>query len=291
MDKQTIQNQIVAHFWSKGLKQHIADTGHQFRDEELPALAYQFVPEYDQRLRLLGLIADHIPSVSKHARLCIAYMEESLSGFLRHGPGEVYDLCITEPNSMEERYLCDSYETALQMIDGFWEEYDFSHETPETKYTIVKRSVLHGADPFREDELARCELGPGKVLLDADITGLGCEHHLYCDENCMDCGKQPAWMIEPLYPPFIPNLTTVKFRQGTEVAYGITFHPGRNDPEDCLYIMPLGGSVDPDWWDHYHIPHPNADFASPEELTPEQAQAATDLRAFLVEWIKNHECT
>lgn len=291
MDKQTIQNQIVAHFWSEGLKQHIADTGYQFRDRDLLALTDHFVPEYDQRLRLLGLIADHIPSVSEHARLRIAYMEESRSGFLRHGPGEVYELRITEPDALEERYLCDSCETALQMIDGFWEEYDFSHETPETKYTIVKRSILHGSAPFREDELARWELGPGKVLLDADIWGLGCEHKLYCNGDCMDCDKEPVGMIEPLYPPFIPNLATVKFRQGTEIAYGIAFHPGRNGPKDCLYIMPLGVSVDPDWWDHDHILHPNADLASPEELTPEQAQAAADLRAFLVEWMKEHAHT
>lgn len=289
MDKNTIQQQIISRFWSESLKKHIAQTGHVFSDEELLGLVWQFVPEYQERLRLFGLIAEHIPAVSEHARLCINLMETSLSRFQQCGAGEVYELRITDQDDPEERYLCDSYDTALQMIDKFWEEYDFCHETPTTEYAIVKRNILRVNEAFREDELGRCELGPGKVLLQAEMDDWrNCEPRP-CDGNCVACEKTLASCMDILFPPFLPNLSLVKYRHlGNKIEYGFTFEPRRNDLADSVFIMPFGGRTDPDWWDHDHVSHPYVDIALEEELTEKQKQEAATLRAFLENWMQQH---
>ena len=287
MNKTDIQQQIVSRFWSERLKKHIAETGHVFSDEELLGLVWHFVPEYQERLRLFGLIAEHIPTVSEHARLCMDFMETSLARFQQCGAGEVYELRITDQDDPEERYLCDSFDTALQMIDGFWEEYDFSHETPTTEYTIVKRSILRADDSFREDELGRCELGPGKVLLSAEVHELGCEYDPR-PESCVNCEKACVSGADTMFPPFLPNLSLVKYRNLGKIEYGITFEPRRNNLADSVFIMPLGGRTDPDWWDHDHVYHPYVDIASEEELTAKQKEEAATLRAFLEDYMKQH---
>ena len=275
MDKNTIQQQIISRFWSESLKKHITETGHVFSDEELLGLVWDFVPEYQERLRLFGLISEHIPTVSEHARLCMDYMETSLARFKQCEAGEVYELRITDQDDPEERYLCDSFDTALQMIDKFWEEYDFCHETPTTEYTIVKRSILRAEVVFLEDELGRCELGPGKVMLSAETDDFYSWEHIP-ESNGI------------LFPSFLPNLATVKYRWCGKTIIGLTFEPQRGGPGDDMYVMPLGGRTDPDWWDHDHVSHPDVDIALEEELTEKQKQEAATLRAFLENWMQQH---
>lgn len=287
MDKNSIQQQIVSRFWSESLKKHIAETGHVFSDEELLGLVWHFVPEYQERLRLFGLIAEHIPTVSEHARRCMVWMEETLTQFKQHDPHTVYELHIKDtPDSWDERYLCATYEAALEMIDGFHKEYD-ANETEETQYTIEKRRILQVGEQFQEDYLATCELGPGKVLLSAEADEVSCEYRP-CDGDCMECEKTRASCMDILFPPFLPNLSLVKYRHLGKIEYGITFEPGRDDLADSVYIMPLGGITDPDWWDHDHVYHPYVDIALEEELTEKQKQEAATLRAFLEDYMKQH---
>ena len=287
MDKAEIQQQIVSHFWSKELKKYIAEANHVFGDEELVTLVWHYVPEYHKRLQLFELIAEYIPTASEHAQLCANFMEASLARFLQNNTGEVYELRIVDQEDPEERYLCDSYETALQMIDNYWKEYDFSQETPTTEYTIVKRIILRMNHSFRdgvfsEDQLGRCVLGPGKVLLRAEMDDNTCEYHPHCSENCMECQKPCVFGTEVMYPPFLPNLTTVKYRSlHGKIEFGLTFEPGRSSPGDSVYVLPLGGKIESDWWDHEHIPHPDVDIALEEEMSDEQIQAAAAVRTFL----------
>ncbi len=275
MDKNNIQQQIVSHFWSETLKKYIAETGHTFTDEELLGLIWWFVPEYQERLRLLGLIVEHIPTVAEYAKLSISHMETALDYVQQCGKGEVYELRIVDLDEPEERYLCDSYHTALKMIDAFWEEYDSCHEKPTTKYIIVKRSIRHATDDFREDELGRCELGPGKVLLAAET------------QDFYNWEPMPE-SSDILFPDFLPNLITVKYRWCGKTAMGLVFEPKRGGPCDSVYIMPLGGKTDPDWWDHNHVPHPDVDIASEGDLSDEQKEAVGTLRTFLANWMKEH---
>lgn len=284
MDAITIQQQIVSHFWSESLKKYIEETGHIFSGEELLTLVWHAVPEYQERLQLMKQIAEFLPAVSDHATLCVNFMETAFLRFKQHSAGEVYELCITDQDAPEERYLCNSYETALATIDGFWEEYDFSHETYTTRYSIVKRSILRATDAFREDALGHCELGPGKVLLQATVYDLSCEY-CPCYDDCTECEKPIINGMDVMFPPFLPNLSLVKYRHLNKIAFGITFESGRNDVSDNVFIMPLGGRTDPDWWDHDHIPHWDVDIAFEKDLSPKQKAEATTLRRFLEDWM------
>ena len=279
MDAFAIQQQIISHFWSKSFKEYIEETGHHFSNSELMSLIWQAIPEYQERLQLLQQIADSCPAVSDHAKLCINFMEKVFYRFKQHSTNEIYELRIVEQNRPVERYLCDSYETALTMIDGFWEEYSFSHEKPTTRYVIVKRSILHMSNTFQEDELGYCELGPGKVLLSAHMNDLKCEFEP-CDSDCMECSKT---IIDTgiLFPPFLPNLSLVQYRCRNKVELGITFEPGRNDISDRVFVVPLSNWVDPGSWDHEHVPHWDVDIQLESDLSEQQKEQANILIQFL----------
>lgn len=287
MSKTSIQQQIVSRFWSEHLKTYISETGYVFSGEDLLTLTWHFVPEYQERLQLLQQIAASFPGASEHAKLCINFMETSFARFKQCEKGEIYELRITDQDDPEERYLCDSFDTALLMIDRFWEEYDFFNETPTTEYTIVKRSIMCANNTFREDELGRCELGPSKVLLRAEVDELGCEYYPR-PESCVNCEKTCISEVDAMFPPFLPNLSLVKYRHLGNIEYGITFEPKRNDLADSVYIIPLGGRTDPDWWDHDHVFHPDVDLASEVELTDQQKSQATSLRVFLEKQMENY---
>ena len=170
MNQQQLQQQILSCIWSTDLKNYIKEHNYIFTSTELLSIAYHFAPTYAERLRLLQLLADYAPDVSEFAAQCVSFQNECLERFCQHGENEVYELRIKDdPDAYEERYLCDSYQTALDMIDGFDRKYDFATEKDTAHYVITKRKVLQSTDAFQEDELQACELGAGKVLISAEI--------------------------------------------------------------------------------------------------------------------------
>lgn len=76
MHHQQLQKEIISCIWSKGLKKHIAQTHYSFNETELLDIAYHFSPTFDERLRLLQLLTEHAPDVSKHAAQCIAWQHK-----------------------------------------------------------------------------------------------------------------------------------------------------------------------------------------------------------------------
>ena len=284
MDRNTIQKQIISHFWSNYFRDYVNNNNLVFTDQELLWIAWNSIPEYQERLHFLSLIAANIPSISHHAELCIGYMEASLKGFRQHTAQEVYELCIEDSGKPTERYLCNSYESALETIDNFWAQYSFSKETPATRYKINKRAVLQVGSPFREDELGYCTLGPQKTLLSVELYDLNCEY-APCSENCMECQKPLINAGHEIFLPFLPNLSLVKYLHNDGVVhYGITFEPNRDELSDCVFIVPLGGFIDEAWCDHEHLFPWNVDTASEDDLSDVQKADIASKRNHLLKW-------
>lgn len=276
MNNQRLQQEILSCIWSTDLKNYIREHNYTFTSAELLSIAYYYAPTYAERLRLLQLLADYARDVSELAAKCIHFQNECLEQFCHHRENEVYELRIKDdPDAYEERYLCSSYQTALDMIDAFYREYDFAPEKDTVRYVIVKRKVLQSTDAFQEDELQECELGAGKVLISAEI---------WRDEN------DPKAEIEDVaFPSFIPHLSAVRYRKGEgSICRGVCL-AGDTFPSDSCYVIPLDGEMlkSRDYekhlgyhW-HEHIPGPNIEVLPLEYLTDEES---SDYLAFVQFW-------
>lgn len=281
MNKQQLQQEILSCIWSTGLRNYITEHNYMFSNAELLSITYHFAPTYDERLRLLQLLADYAPDVSELAAHCICFQNDCLEQFCQHGGNEVYELRIKDdPDAYEERYLCASYQTALDMIDGFYREYDFAPEKDTVRYVITKRKVLQSTDAFQEDELQACELGAGKVLISAEI---------WRDEN------DPKSKIEEVdFPSFIPHLSAVRYKKGdNRICRGVCL-AGDNFPSDSCYVIPLDDKMLKSreqekhlgyHW-HEHIPGPNIEVLPVEDLTDEEKD---DYLAFVQFWKKREQ--
>ena len=273
-----LQKEILSWFWSQELKQHIEKTGYRFSEAYLLAIAYKFAPSYAERLRMLNLVAENCPTVSDHARKIIAYQEKCLSHFLSHTQDQVYELKIKEdpsdPHDYEERYLCESYEAALDMIDRFYEEYDFAREKPTVRYTVAKRCILRKGNPFREDHSGEAILGAGKVLISVDNIP-GETEYGPCPADCKDCGQLCIHDLEVDFPNFLPPRSPVQYRcSDGSLRYGIDLSYILKSPLTEFYIIPLESEMltsreyDDRWGCHWHehIPVPNVRPVSPDAL-------------------------
>lgn len=258
-----VQKVILSCLWSEDLTRHIEETGFRFSEEDLLTIAYRFAPSFAERLRLLELVAENCLTVSDHARRCITYQEECLAHFLCHSSHQVYELKIlddpSDPHNYEERYLCESYEAALEMIDGFYKEYDFAPEQPTVRYTIAKRVILRKGDSFREDTCGESILGAGRELIEVDDIPNEREYGP-CPDDCMDCPVRCVGNLNVEFPNFLPDRAAVQYRlPNGSMHYGIDLSHTQEGPISEFYIIPLDGDMlntrdfDAHWGGHWHV--------------------------------------
>ena len=267
MTHQQMQHEIISCIWSKGLKQHIASIGYNFTEQELLGIAFHCAPTFEERLRLLHLLSEYAPSVSAQAAKCMDCQNKSLDHFRQSGEQEVYELHIkNEPDAYEERYLCASYDAALEMIDAFYKEYD-EPETDLARYVIEKRKIHRPGQPFSEDSLGECVLAAGKVILSVDVLFDGSENsgnHFHCT----GCSDPWVWDFDVRFPVPTSDLSVVQYKlPDGSLHYGVNLTSEIHEITQAHYIIPLDGengmllkrkAVDTFWsyHDHEHIPAP-----------------------------------
>lgn len=276
VNKPFLQQEVLSCVWSGDLRNYVTEHNYTFSSAALLSIAYHFAPNYDERLRLLQLLADHAPDVSELAAKCIRFQHECLERFCQQGENEVYELRIQDdPEAYEERYLCASYQTALDMIDGYYREYDFICEQDSVRYVITKRIILQPADAFREDEVQVCILRAGKNLVSAEI---------WRNENDP---KHELAAVE--YPNFIPHLSAVRYqRDDLTIGRGVCLVGGIG-LTDSFYVIPFDNEIlrsrayeehlGNHW--HEHIPGPCVEVCPVEDLTEEEK---SDYLAFVAYW-------
>lgn len=160
-----IQDRVVSRFWSEGLKAEIAQRNYVFPAGDLLAAVYHTVEQFEERLSLLGLFADHVPEAADHARKIIAWEQKRLADFQVLKPGELYELRITDhPGEEHMDFLCTDFDVCFDLIDRYYERFNWIEETAETRYSIVKRRVFSSGKTMEKDELGSCDLLPGKRI-------------------------------------------------------------------------------------------------------------------------------
>ena len=120
MNKQQLQQEILSCVWSTGFRKYIKEHNYIFTSTELLSIAYHFAPTYNERLRLLQLLADQAPGVSGLAARCICFQKECLEQFCRHGENEVYELRIKDDPDAYDR---QADELAKMFIENFSRKY------------------------------------------------------------------------------------------------------------------------------------------------------------------------
>lgn len=287
MTYQEIQDKIVSTFWSEGLKKHIRETGYVFPPEDLLAVIYQHIHDFEERMKYFQLTADHVPEASEHAKQIIAWERRRLEDFCRLNPGEVYELRVSdEPGGEETNFLCGDFDTAVALIDRYYEWFDWLVETERSRYSILRRRLLTASERSYDDVLGSCDLLPGKRI---NRVWYGGKSELPdCTENCAKCHQQCVANQEAEYPNFLPENSPVRYRlpDGT-VHFGVTLK--QMSTESLVYIIPLHETMiaNRDYsqfcvcHEHEHIPFPDVDAVPCGELPSEFRENYDAFIAFL----------
>ena len=264
MKYQELQNLVVRLIKSKSLKVAIQKTNKIFKPIELVKIVFNYAESYDQRLNLLSLIKTNIndDSLKKYIAQLIEVQKEIHKKFIQNKENCVYELHIKErPDSYDERYLCDSYSSAVKMIDLFYEEYD-NGENELSKYEIEKRKIFSSLDKFDEDYVGNCKLNYKREIYEIDIDDVNSYANI-CDTVCGDeCSILCINNIDIEFPRFAEDLDIVEyFDHNGKKHYGV-YLENMSEIKEEYYVVPLDCIAmkyyhfDRDFYNHEHIEAP-----------------------------------
>ncbi len=264
MEYQELQNIVVRLIKSNSLKVMIQKTNKSFEPIELVKIAFNYAESYDQRLNLLSLIKANIndDSLKKYITQLIEVQKEIHIKFLQNMENCVYELHIKEnPDSYDEKYLCDSYSSAIKMIDSFYEEYG-NGENELSKYEIEKRKIFNCSDKFDEDYVGNCKLNYKREIQEIDIDGVNSYANI-CEACCSDeCNILCINNIDIAFPRFAKNLDIVEYSDyDGKKHYGVYLENMCNVKEE-YYVIPLDCTAmkyhhfERDFYNHMHIEAP-----------------------------------
>lgn len=286
-------NEIIELLPSIELKNKIKETNYKFSEDNLLQIIYTYAKSFDDRISLLerfSKIANE--ETSKLAKMYIDFELQNLRNFTAPSDGFVYELLIKDkPDAYEERYLCSSYNAALNYIDRFYEQYASinAKETEESRYRIIKRKVFSENDSFEEDEYFECELGPNKTLLKV-IDSHFSPHCPEDIESCSDCKALCHNRGDQIkYPNFIPNKSILKYRDHNGInCFGININwVPTSETVDDFYVIKLnsGPMLEKDYEEaqfcHVHIPAPLANLADVSDLDDKTRERYYEFIEFL----------
>ena len=270
----TLRNKILSLLPSAALKKQISLSGCQFSDTDLLFIAWNYAPDYEERIALLQTLEQCFSGELKEYTSRVIHTQKlMLESFMKPDKDAVFELHIKETSSSwDERYLCKSYQDALRTIPLFYQEYN-CQETDSSRYTIVKRRVVSGDMKFSEDELGELVLLPGMKVYSIDLYAYShlaeeCEP----DVNCMECSRPCVRINKTPFPPFLRNGDAVKYRDHNGKESFGTVLIFDDPPFSEYYIIPLWSHAVRyhdyinAYDDHRHIPAPLVDRVSEEDL-------------------------
>ena len=286
-------SEIIELLPSADLKAKIKQTNHQFKENELLQIIYNYAPTFDARLDMLKRFSQiSAPEVSALAKVYIEYENDKFNRFIEAAEEFVYELCIKDtPDECEETYLCASYADALVCIDRYYERYDFCQETEATRYTITKRKIFSGKNEIEEDEYAECKLGQNKTVLEVleYKNPTECDLDVLCSECTEICRSRRD---EVRFPCFAHEYAIIKYLdyRGKE-CLGINYCLMSNccgGLESEFYVLPfdsttIKGRDYEGFFDHVHIKLPLASLGSIEDLDETMRKNYFDFISFFDE--------
>lgn len=294
MKYQELQNLVVRLIKSNSLKVAIQKTNKIFKPIELVKIVFNYAESYDQRLNLLSLIKTNINDVSlkKYIAQLIEVQKEIHKAFIQNKENCVYELHIKEsPDSYDERYLCDSYSSAVKMIDLFYEEYD-NGENELSKYWIEKRKIFSSLDKFDEDYIGKCEINYKREIQEIDIDDINSYGNI-CDVVCSDeCNILCINNIDIEFPRFAEDLDIVEYSDyDGKKHYGV-YLENMCDVKEEYYVVPLDCTAmkyydfERDFYNHKHIEAPFVEKVTIDNI-PTNLQ---EIYEKYIEYLKTNSC-
>ena len=264
MNYKDLQNTAICLIKSNSLKNMIKKTNKIFEPIELVKIVFNYSESYEQRLNLLSLIEANIndDSLKKYIMHIINTQREILDKFLEQEEKCVYELHINEtPDSYEERYLCNSYMDAKNMIALFYQEYG-GRESKLSKYKIEKRKIFKGKEKFEEDYLGHCILNFKREICKVEIDNVNSYANI-CDGRCGDeCKMLCINNVYIDFPCFLKDMDIVDYVDyNGKSHYGVYLENMSNIKEE-YYIIPLDCMAmryyifERDFYNHEHIEAP-----------------------------------
>ncbi len=228
------QEEILQLIKSNSLVTEINQREFKFTDLQLVRIIYDYAHTYEQRLHMLSeiMVTSQSQQACELAEKSIRYQMDAMTSFMAPQADVVYELHICDdPNAYEERYLCRTYEAALQLFHNFHSYFECL-PNEDGRYWIVSRKFVDGntADNFSEDEVGVCCLTKDCEVLDVDVWDL---YHKDCDRSCENCERICLDNVSLDYPNFLENYDAVQFCGfRNKIHFGIFIMEG-----DC--ILPL----------------------------------------------------
>ena len=294
MEYQELQNLVIRIIKSNSLKVVIKKTNKIFKPIELVKIVFNYAESYDQRLNLLSLIKTNINdnSLKKYIAQLIEVQKEIHKMFIQNKENCVYELHIKErPDSYDERYLCDSYSSAVKMIDLFYEEYD-NGENELSKYWIEKRKIFSSLDKFDEDYVGNCKLNYKREIQEIDVDDVNSYANI-CDVVCSDeCNNLCINNIDIEFPRFAEDLDIVEYSgYDGKKHYGV-YLESMCDVKEEYYVVPLDCTemkyydFERDFYNHEHIEAPFVERVTIEDI-PTNLQ---EIYKKYIEYLKTNNC-
>lgn len=292
----TLQDQVVKLIPSKALQSAIEKDCFHCSDSTLLSIIFDYAPDFYSRIEYMKqALKSFTGEIKNYTERLIDIQYQMRDAFFQKTPGTVYELHIKKtPDAYDETYLCESFESAMEMIPLFFQEYECK-ECAETRYEIVKRHIFSGGgEKFSEDDLGEAVFLPGGILHSVSM-------YMYeyraedCgeDHDCLHCNRPCVLCNQPLFPCFVSDREVVEYLEyGGEKSYGIVLLENNAQTSD-YYIIPLDSEriryhdFENTFYSHTHVASPLVEKSSPDKLP---VKMRDDYFAYL-EYLNSHNET
>ena len=282
-------NKVIQNLQSESLKNAINESGLIFEPMELFKIIYEYIDKYDDRIVFLKDLASIIDDekLKDYITYCIEWLENKFEEFKCGSNDYIYELQIKEtPETGAERFICKSFNSALDLIDEYYKIYDFEPDT-QAFYEIIKHKVFTDSIDEVRDFCGSCTLDYQKNI--CEVTFPYEPDYYSCDGVCFECECQCIINVSVKFPDYIKYKDLVKYQSyNKSIKYGICLDEPECQGEYC-YIIPLDcfalryNNFDKAHEFHKHIPFPYVEKVSEIDLSNEYRKIYREYLLYLDE--------
>lgn len=232
-----LQKEITELIPSEDLKSKIKESGFVMDDRTLLITVLDCAPDFYSRIEYLEKLVSftQCKTAKAQAQNIIANQKYIHENFGNVDADTIFELHIKEsPQDFDNRYLCKTYQDALNMINAFFEYYEFEPNV-FTRYKITKRHIL--SHKFSEDVCGEAEFLWNKSLYSMDDYKLRTEQ---CNGDCKNCEMYCLNPDGAIYPIFTSNGDLVKYKTNDgNQQYGVIIWFDNSTDSEYACIIPM----------------------------------------------------
>lgn len=162
MNNINLEKQIIELIPSKTMRDAIKECEHKFTDLEYVQMVEEFAKSWHSKIDLLNKIKENIndKDIVSYIEAYVKSEINAYNKFIRTEENYVYDVimdCIS--NHDEEKYLCVSIDSLMNVIDSYRENYkEVINEDDFKHIKIIKRKISSWNTPKEIDEVRNIDV-------------------------------------------------------------------------------------------------------------------------------------